>query len=248
MRPMKPATISTPRPAILPSATVTMRRLPSGRPSQNPADVRGKILRVDASATIIHPIPTRISPSRCRIQFYIQCGPCQFTAHGNQPHRGHNVAVPALGEVYVTGVRNGYRMSFDRANSDMYWGDVGEFIYEEVDFSKRAATLAARPLITAGLNLKPPTAAGSRRAVTNPFTGVISLYPLREYSHSIGQAAIGGYVYHGPIPELQGKYFYSDFAAGKSGCSTLTATPIRARSRAQTAFSPTSLRSGTRSS
>jgi hypothetical protein len=38
---------------------------------------------------------------------------------------------------------------------------------------------------------------------------------LREYSHSVGQAAIGGYVYHGPVPELQGKYFYADFVAGR---------------------------------
>jgi hypothetical protein len=41
------------------------------------------------------------------------------------------------------------------------------------------------------------------------------LYPLREWSHAVGQAAIGGYVYRGPVAELQGKYFYADFVASR---------------------------------
>jgi len=57
---------------------------------------------------------------------------------------------------------------------------------------------------------------GAPQTTTNPFTGVIAYYPLREWPHTAaGNAAIGGYVYRGPIPELQGKYFYADFVTGK---------------------------------
>src|ERR1041385_3559863 len=60
---------------------------------------------------------------------------------------------------------------------------------------------------------------GAPTSNVNPFTGVTAWYPLREWVHGTGggggNAAIGGYVYRGPIAELQGKYFYADFVQGK---------------------------------
>ena len=181
---------------------------PTGRPSQNPFDVRGKILRVDVSGDD-YPADTNknfaIPPSN-PIPFY------------NTNHSGSSLS-NALGEVYVTGVRNGYRVSFDRANSDMYWGDVGEFNYEEVDFLKAGSNVAGPPVDYGWPQLEATHGSGvpgAPQTTTNPFTGVIALYPLREYPHVGGVgAAIGGYVYHGPIPELQGKYFYADFVLSK---------------------------------
>jgi hypothetical protein len=180
---------------------------PTGRPSQNPFDVRGKILRVDVSGDGY--------PSDTNKNFAIP--PSNPIPVYNSNHPGTSLT-NALGEVYVTGVRNGYRMSFDRANSDMYWGDVGEFTYEEVDFLKAGSNVSGPPVDYGWPQLEATHGSGvpgAPQTTTNPFTGVISIYPLREYSHSVGQAAIGGYVYHGSIPELQGKYFYADFVAGK---------------------------------
>ncbi|MEO7100481.1 MAG: PQQ-dependent sugar dehydrogenase [Luteolibacter sp.] len=180
---------------------------PDGRPSQNPGDVKGKFLRVDISGGDDY--PTDASKN--------------FVIPPSNPIPTYNLAHPSkrisgLGEVYVTGVRNAYRASFDRANSDLYWGDVGENAYEEVSFLK-AGSNGSGPPVDFGWpqseGTHDSTISGAPHTTTNPFTGAQSLYPLQEYSHSIGHAAIGGYVYRGPITELQGKYFYGDFVAGK---------------------------------
>ncbi len=189
---------------------------PTGRPSQNPADVRGKILRVDISGGDDYPAdPLKnfaIPPSNPI--------PAYNAANPGNPLTGANAsgATPALGEVYVTGVRNPYRISFDRANSDMYWGDVGENMYEEVDFLKAGSNVSGPPVDYGWPQLEADhgsTVPGAPNTTTNPFTGVTSLFPLREWTHGVGFAAIGGYVYRGPIPELKGKYFYSDFVTGR---------------------------------
>jgi hypothetical protein len=48
---------------------------------------------------------------------------------------------------------------------------------------------------------------------------VVNCYnPIQTWHHvsnGTGDCAIGGYVYRGPIPELQGKYFFSDFVQAK---------------------------------
>src|SRR5262249_36867359 len=122
---------------------------------------------------------------------------------------------PALGEVFVTGVRNGYRVSFDRANGDMFWGYVGENSTEEVDFLKSGSTTMGPPADYGWPQWEgtiPSPINGAPHSPTNPFTAVTSFFPLRQFGHlAAGGAAIGGYVYRGPIPELQGKYFFADF-------------------------------------
>lgn len=190
---------------------------PTGRPSQNPADVRGKILRVDISGGDDYPLdPLKnfaIPPSNPI--------PTYNAAHPGSPLMGSNSsgATPALGEVFVTGVRNPYRISFDRANGDMYWGDVGENTYEEVDFLKAGSNASGPPVDYGWPEYEATHLSGISNAPTstnNPFTGVTSLYPLQEWTHgSAGNASIGGYVYHGPITALQGKYFYADYVTGK---------------------------------
>ena len=40
--------------------------------------------------------------------------------------------------------------------------------------------------------------------------------PIVEYSHSLGEAIIGGYVYRGSaMPALQGVYVFGDYLSGK---------------------------------
>jgi hypothetical protein len=136
----------------------------------------------------------------------------------NTSHPGTSLT-NALGEVYVTGVRNCYRVSFDRANSDMYWGDEGENAYEEVDFLKAGSNVSGPP-VDYGWPQHEAThysgVSGAPNTPTNPFTGVTSLFPLQEFIHnSTGNAVIGGYVYRGPITELQGKYFYTEYVTNR---------------------------------
>jgi hypothetical protein len=177
---------------------------PTGRPSQNPNDVAGKMLRVDVAGPDAYPGDALRN----------------YAVPASNPIPTYNAANPGspisgLGEVYLTGLRNVYRASFDRANADLWMGDVGEVFVEEVSFFK-AGTNVSGPPADFGWPQREGTVGsdvpGAPESLLNPFTGVAALQPLQQFMHDGGgEAVIGGYVYRGPIAELQGKYFYSDF-------------------------------------
>jgi hypothetical protein len=181
---------------------------PGGRPSQNPNDVKGKLLRVDVSGSDAYPSDALRN----------------YAVPSDNPIPRYNAAHPAapisgLGEVYVTGIRNASQLSFDRATSDVYVGDVGEVRVEEVDFLKAGGN-PDRPPADFGWPQREGTQgsgiSGAPQTKTNPFTGVTSLEPLRQFNHSAGgNAVIGGYVYHGPVASLTGKYVYADYVSGR---------------------------------
>ncbi len=198
----------------------------TGQPSQNPADVKGKILRVDVNGTLPDAYPS--DPNK---NFAIPSSnpiPTYNAAHPSTPIMGANTsgATPGLGEVYITGLRNAYRFSFDTANGNMMLGDVGENAVEEVDIVKAGMNTGVGSTV---YNSKGPvdfgwpqkegtsnstTVSGAPNGLTNPFTGATSLLPIQQFTHTSGNAVIGGYVYRGPVASLQGLYFYSDFVQG----------------------------------
>lgn len=103
---------------------------------------------------------------------------------------------PNIDAIWVRGLRNPYRFSFDSANGRMYIGDVGQNSFEEVNIG------------AIGANYGWPTCEGpcSTAGMTNP---------LFSYSHNGRDAAVtGGFVYRGnQFPaSYQGVYFYGDFA------------------------------------
>ncbi|HZZ29270.1 MAG TPA: PEP-CTERM sorting domain-containing protein [Pirellulales bacterium] len=204
----------------------------TGMPSQNPADVKGKILRVDVNSTLADAYPT--DPNK---NFAIPASNPVLAfnaAHPSTPLQGSNTAsspigtpnTPALPEVWVTGLRNGYRFTFDRATGNMYIGDVGESAVEEVDFIKAgsntgtgASAVNSHGPVDFGWPEKEGTSnsttvSGAPHGATNPFTGATSLQPIQQFAHTGGNAVIGGYVYQGPVASLQGQYFFSDFVTG----------------------------------
>jgi uncharacterized repeat protein (TIGR03806 family) len=104
--------------------------------------------------------------------------------------------------VWARGFRNPWRCSFDRANGNLWCGDVGENSREEIDLVQR------------GRNYGWPYFEGSQPLVSGG--GAYSNYepPVYEYSHAVGVAVIGGYVYRGSaVPSLVGRYLYSDAGA-----------------------------------
>lgn len=173
-------------------------------PSQDPSDLKGKLLRVDISGG----------------DDYAGDPDKNFAIPPSNPIPTYNAAnagspITGLGEVYVTGLRNGYRVSFDRANGDIYYGDVGEGSWEEISFIKAGSNDLGPPLDFGWPQYEGAHETSEHDGSTNPFTGVVSTRPIQEYSHSIGDCAIGGYVYRGPISELQGNYFFADFEDGR---------------------------------
>jgi glucose/arabinose dehydrogenase len=115
----------------------------------------------------------------------------------------------ARGEIWNYGLRNPWRFSFDRGTGDIYIADVGETQWEEVNYS--AAADGAGRKVDYGWNVME-----GRHCLGTPDCDQSGLtLPVLEYSHDMGCAIIGGYVYRGSaIPALQGHYFYSDFCQG----------------------------------
>ncbi|MDQ2964588.1 MAG: PQQ-dependent sugar dehydrogenase [Chloroflexota bacterium] len=111
-------------------------------------------------------------------------------------------------EIWVTGLRNPWRISFDRATGDLWIGDVGHDAYEEIDVV-RAGSGGGQNFgwnITEGFHCYP---SGS----TCPLEGLTR--PVTEYDHSLGCSVTGGVVYRGAAhPELAGSYIFADYCSG----------------------------------
>lgn len=108
--------------------------------------------------------------------------------------------------VVAYGLRNPWRFSFDRANGDLYVGDVGERRWEEVDRLARRAPRPANP----GWPLyegRERHSAGEAPLLVDP----IAVYARRRPQCSI----VGGFVYRGrALARLRGRYVYGDLCSG----------------------------------
>ena len=110
-------------------------------------------------------------------------------------------------EIWALGLRNPWRWSFDRQTGEIWIGDVGEHLWEEVDLE---------PASTAGRNYGWPIREGSQcflPAVGCTNAGLTS--PVFTYAHGTACSITGGYVYRGrKTPSLRGTYFYGDYCGG----------------------------------
>lgn len=115
------------------------------------------------------------------------------------------VGVPgARGEIWVRGVRNPWRMSFDRHTCDLYLGDVGQARWEEVHVV---------PADVGGLDLGWPRMEGL--ACRAPRKDPPGEPPVLVYGREDGCAVTGGFVYRGrAIRRLRGTYLFGDFCSG----------------------------------
>jgi glucose/arabinose dehydrogenase len=108
-------------------------------------------------------------------------------------------------EIWAYGLRNPWRFSFDRANGDLWCGDVGQNQIEEID------------LIVEGGNYGWRLFEGNS-TYSNPGNVNINTTerPVTTYTHMLGASVTGGYVYRGAaIPGLVGSYVYGDFGSGR---------------------------------
>jgi glucose/arabinose dehydrogenase len=150
--------------------------------AQNLGEFLGKLLRFDVDSAEPYAIPP------------------------DNPFIGVEGARP---EIWAYGLRNPWRFSFDRLTNDLYIADVGQNLWEEIDFQPASST--------GGENY------GWRRMegfhCFNPSTncddGTLTL-PVWEYGHGLGCSVTGGYVYRGEqYPALYGTYLYGDYCSGR---------------------------------
>lgn len=111
-------------------------------------------------------------------------------------------------EVFLSGLRNPWRFSFDRQTGQLWIADVGQDAYEEVN--------RIDPVTQSGANLGwNVMEAAHCFAVAECQTEGLTL-PLAEYGRDLGCSVTGGYVYRGEaVPGLGGWYLFADYCTGR---------------------------------
>ena len=152
--------------------------------AQNLGSLLGKMLRVDVRGA------TTAQP---------------YTVPASNPYLNQPGRRP---EIWASGLRNPWRFAFD--GEQLYTADVGQDAREEVNIAA-----AAQGGLNYGWDIMEGTACFD--AASCDRTGLT--LPVFEYEHGAndvnGCSIAGGYVYRGTaLPELAGRYFYSDFCRG----------------------------------
>ncbi len=106
-------------------------------------------------------------------------------------------------EIYAWGLRNPWRMSFDRETGELYVGDVGQDALEEID------------IVVGGKNYGWKIMEGDRCRGGDDGCNTNDLeLPIITYARELGVSVTGGYVYRGSdVPVLAGRYVYGDYAS-----------------------------------
>jgi glucose/arabinose dehydrogenase len=160
--------------------------------AQNLDVLLGKMLRIDVDGTGAVPCG--------------QSTPMPYAIPADNPF----VGVAGCDEIWAYGLRNPWRYGFDRQTHDLFIGDVGQGLYEEIDFQPAASTGGENygwRLMEGFHCYNPPN---------NCNDGSLTL-PILEQTHAGGWCAIiGGFRYRGAaIPALAGTYLYGDTCKGE---------------------------------
>ncbi|HVS13470.1 MAG TPA: PQQ-dependent sugar dehydrogenase [Thermoanaerobaculia bacterium] len=122
-------------------------------------------------------------------------------------------------EIWAHGLRNPFRVSFDRATGDLWIGDVGQNAWEEIDLQPASSAGGENY----GWDCREgahdyPDPNGDLNATC---TGTGYTDPVLEYAHEDAGGGFrcsvtGGYRYRGDVePRLRGVYLYADFCSGE---------------------------------
>jgi len=151
--------------------------------AQNINSLLGKVLRIDVNGDAFPGDAAR-----------------NYAIPANNPFAG---ATAGADEIWLYGLRNPWRMSFDSATGDLWIGDVGQGAREEINFV---------PAGVGGLNLGWKIKEGFNTFSAGSQVGLTD--PILDYNRTTpgfsGFSVTGGYVYHGP-GGMDGLYLFADF-------------------------------------
>lgn len=154
--------------------------------AQNLDNLLGKMLRIDVNSDAF--------PGDAARNYAIPAG---------NPFAG---PVAGADEIWIYGLRNPWRASFDAVTGDLWLGDVGQGAREEID---------RIPAGQSGLNLGWRFREGFQNFSGNAPGGLTD--PLLDYGRSTpgfnGFSVTGGYVYRGP-GGMEGLYVFGEFGSG----------------------------------
>ena len=108
-------------------------------------------------------------------------------------------------ETWATGMRNPWRIAADQVTGQIWVGNNGQDLWEQVYLIEKAG------------NYGWSVYEGSHMFRPNRKLGVgILKKPTAEHSHSVSRSLTGGIVYRGDkLPQLDGAYIYGDHSTGK---------------------------------
>lgn len=156
---------------------------PNGN-AQNLGSLLGKLLRIDVNVPGTAATPYGIPP--------------------DNPFVGRAGARP---EIWAYGLRNPWRFSFDATTGDVWIGDVGQNLFEEIDFQPAGS----RGGENYGWRTMEATHCFEGDGCDQ--TGLVP--PVAEYGRDDGCSVIGGYVARGPaMAPIDGLYLYTDYCSG----------------------------------
>lgn len=133
----------------------------------------------------------------------------------DKPAAGKNYGIPADNpfvstagarpEIYAYGLRQAWKISFDRATGDCWAGEVGQDLWEMVYKIEKGGNYGWS--VKEGDHPFRP----ERKLGPSPI-----LKPVYEHPHVDYRSITGGFVYRGSkFPALQGCYIYADYDTGK---------------------------------
>ena len=125
-------------------------------------------------------------------------------------------------EIWVYGLRNPWRFSFDRETGDMYIGDVGQHNWEEINFQSSTSNGGENY----GWNHYEGEDIYNESAPLSNHVKPIYFYPNNanifkvllgwDEEDALGCSVTGGYVYRGSkVPSLKGYYLFADYCTGR---------------------------------
>ncbi len=160
--------------------------------AQNPAELLGKMLRIDVNVRDDHP------------SGYVVPASNPFPPDSHPGYRP---------EIWAFGLRNPWRYSFDDitrgGTGALVIADVGQDAWEEIDYEPRER---------GGRNYGWRNREGAHDYnLAHPPAFLPVTDPIYEYDHSVGQSITGGYVYRGRAlgAKYRGRYFFADFIQGR---------------------------------
>jgi len=154
-----------------------------GDRAQNPENKLGKMHRIDVDAATPYAIPA------------------------DNPFA---TATDTLPEIWAIGYRNPWRFSFDRLNGNMWIGDVGQNLHEEINYELAGS---------GGHNYGWKCYEGFSEFDTDECDADSTyIFPILDYPHNYttgGFSISGGFVYRGDeFPGMYGYYLAADYVSG----------------------------------
>jgi glucose/arabinose dehydrogenase len=184
--------------------------IPKTGNAQNTSTILGKVLRIDVN---------NVSKGMA------------YAVPADNPFVGKQGNLP---EIWAYGLRNPYRISFDKGgNHSLFLSDAGQNLWEEVDIITKGGNYGwnikegAHCFDPNSPNMSPVT------CMDKGYKGEPLIGPIIDYDgHRINRTVVvGGYVYRGKtLPQLVGDYIFGDWSSSfTNGDGTLLmATPAPA--------------------